>query len=93
VLLSVSNRSTAQRHVRDLRVVRLIQEAEMSHINTLLLVVFDILCEVIGVSLGPVAARRAIDTAKASSLDQVSYHFQSPFGGLYLHSSLYRSSS
>ena len=52
----------------------------MGHVNTLLLVVFDVLCEVIGVSLGPVATGRAIDTAKASSLKQVSYRFQSPFG-------------
>ena len=79
--------------MKDLRIVGLVQEAEMGHVNTLLLVVFDILCEVVGVSLGPVAARRAIDTAKASSLEQVSYRFQFPFEWLYLRLSLYRSSS
>jgi len=72
-----------RRHVKDLRVVGLVQEAEMGHVNTLLLVVLDVLCEVVGVSLGPVAAGRAIDTAKASSLEHVSYRFQSPFGWLY----------
>jgi len=79
--------------VKYLRVVRLVQEAEMGHVNTLLLVVLDVLCEVVGVSLGPVAAGRAIDTAKTSSLEQVSYRFQSPFRWLYLRLSLYRSSS
>lgn len=61
-----------QHHGANIRVVRLVQEAEMSDGNTRLLVVLHVLGEVVGVRLGPVAARRARDAAEVPSLKAIS---------------------
>ena len=59
-------------HGANIRVVRLVQEAEMGDGNARLLVVLHVLGEVVGVGLGPVSARRARDAAEVPSLNAIS---------------------